>query len=80
MDKTQSINVAFDRVILLLLFSACQVFIPMTMRSCNSLTRRNTLCVSNVKTLLGDYKDALQVSPKVSVELAWIKTRICHSV
>jgi len=38
MDKTQTINVACDRVILLLLFSACQVFIPMTMRSCNSLT------------------------------------------
>ena len=38
MDETQIINVACDRVILLLLFSACQVFIPMTMKSCNPLT------------------------------------------
>ena len=38
MDKTQTINIAFDRVSLLLLFSACQVSVPMTMRSCNSLT------------------------------------------
>ena len=38
MEKIQIINVACDRVILLLLFSTCQVLIPMTMRSCNSLT------------------------------------------
>ena len=37
-------------------------------------------CVlSNITTLLGDYKDALQVSPKVFVELAQIDIRICHS-
>ena len=38
MDKPQTMNVACDRVILLLLFSECQVFIPMTMRSYNLLT------------------------------------------
>ena len=37
MDKTQTINVAYDRVILLILFSACQAFVRMTMRSYNSL-------------------------------------------
>ena len=38
-------------------------------------------CVlSNVTTQLGDHKDALQVSPKVFVELAWIEIGICHSV
>ena len=37
-------------------------------------------CVlSNITTELGDHKDALHVSPKVSVELAWIEIRICHS-
>ena len=80
MDKTQTINVAYDRVSLLLLFSACQVSIPMTMRSCNSLTPEEYLVCINVTTLLGDYKDALQVSPRVSVELTWIKTGLCYSV
>ena len=46
MDKTQTINVACDRVILLLLFSACQAFIPMTMRSYNSLaTEEYPVCI-----------------------------------
>ena len=37
-------------------------------------------CVlSNITTKLGDYKDALQVSSKVFVELAQIEIRICHS-
>ena len=36
MDKTQTMNIACDRVVLLLLFSACQVFVPMTMRPYNS--------------------------------------------
>ena len=35
MDKTQTLNVEFDRVSLLLLFSACQVSVSMIMRSCN---------------------------------------------
>ena len=40
-----------------------------------------TPCVlSNITTYLGDFKDALQVSPKVFVELAQIEIRICHSV
>jgi hypothetical protein len=38
MDKTQTMNVAYDRVSLLLSFSTCQVYVPMTLRSCNSLT------------------------------------------
>ena len=80
MDKTQTMNVAYDRVSLLLLFSACQVYVPMTMRSWKSLTPKEYLCVSIVTRLLGDYKDALQLSPKVSVKLAWIKTGICYSV
>ena len=38
-------------------------------------------CVlSNVTTYMGDYKDALQVSPKVLVGLAQIENKICHSV
>ena len=37
-------------------------------------------CVlSNDTTKLGDYKDALQVSPKVSVVLAKTEIRIDHS-
>ena len=41
---------------------------------------RGTPCVlRNVTTLLGDYKGALQVSPKVLVELAYFEIRICHS-
>ena len=76
MDKTQITNVAYDRVSLLLLFSACQVYVPMTMRSCNSRTPEE--CLVCIK--LGDYKGALQVSPRVSVELAWINTGICYSV
>ena len=40
-----------------------------------------TLCVlSNVTMQMGDYKDALQVSPKVFVGLAQIEIRICHYV
>ena len=40
-----------------------------------------TPCVlSNGTTLQGDYKDALQVSPKVFVGLAQIENIICHSV
>ena len=35
--------------------------------------------LSNITTLLGDYKDALQVSPKVFLDLAWIEIMICHS-
>ena len=34
--------------------------------------------ISKVTTYLGDHKDALQVSPKVIVELAYIEIRICH--
>ena len=80
MDKTQTINVAYDCVILTLLFSTCQVYIPMTMRSCNSITPEERLVCIKRRNELGDYKGALQVSLKVSVELAWIKSGICHSV
>ena len=39
-----------------------------------------TLCVlPNVTTQMGDYKGALQVSPKVLVGLAYFEIRICHS-
>ena len=37
---------------------------------CDLNTEGMPCVVSNVKTQLGDYKDALQVSPMVSVELA----------
>ena len=36
--------------------------------------------LSNVTTSLGDHKYALQVSPNVCVELAWIDIGISHSV
>ena len=38
MDKTQTMNVAYARVNLLLLFSHVNVCVPMTMRLCNSRT------------------------------------------
>ena len=53
MDKTQIINVARDRVILLLLFSACQVFIPMTMRSCNLLAPEEYLVCIKRRNVTG---------------------------
>ena len=36
--------------------------------------------LTNVTTKPGDYKDAIQVSPKVFVGLAQIKIKICHSM
>ena len=53
MDKTQIINVAYDRVSLLLLFSACQVSVPMTMRSCNSLTPEEYLVCIKRRNVTG---------------------------
>ena len=41
--------------------------------------RRNTLCATKRDNVTGDYKGALQVSPKVHVELAYFEIRICHS-
>ena len=43
MDKTQTMNVAYDRVSLLILFLHVKVSIPMTMRSSNSLTPKEYL-------------------------------------
>ena len=38
LNKTQTINVAYDRIKFIAIISACQVSVPMTMRSCNPLT------------------------------------------
>ena len=52
MDKTQTMNIAYDRVSLLLLFFACQVSVPMTMRSCNSLTPEEYLvCIKHYNAI-----------------------------
>ena len=53
MDKTQTMNVAYDRVSLLLLFSACQVSVPLTMRSCNSLTSEEYLVCIKRRNVTG---------------------------
>ena len=53
MDKTQTMNIAYDRVSLLLLFSACQVSVPMTMRSCNSLTPEEYLVCIKHRNITG---------------------------
>ena len=38
MDKTQTINVAYDRVKFIAIIFYMSSIVPMTMRSCNSLT------------------------------------------
>ena len=53
MAKTQTVNVAYDRVSLLLLFSACQVLVPLTMRSCNSLTPEESLVCIKRRNVTG---------------------------
>ena len=39
MDKTQTMNVAYDHIkFIAIIFCMSSVYVPMTMRSCNSLT------------------------------------------
>ena len=79
MDKTQTINVAHNRIKFIAIVF-CMSSICSYDHEIMQLTDTGGIpCVSNIATLLGHYKGALQVSPKVSVELAWIKTGICHS-
>ena len=78
MDKTQTMNVEYDRVkfiaIVFCMSSICYYNHAIMQRTDTG----GVPCV--YQTSLGDYKGALQVSLRVSVELAWIKTGICHSV
>ena len=81
MDKTLSLAQHYDRYS----FIATAFFMTYTCSSDYDVMQlpntEGTPCVlSNITTSMGDYKDALQVSPKVFVELAQIKIRICHSV
>ena len=81
MDMTHPLAQHYDRVN----FISTAFFMTYTSSSdyeiMQLLNTGGTLCVlPNVTTQKGDYKGALQVSPKVSVELAWIETGIFHSV
>ena len=53
MDKTQTMNIAYDRASLMLLCYACQVSVPMTMRSCNSLTPEEYLVCIKHRNIVG---------------------------
>ena len=80
MDKTHPLAQHNDRLVLLLLLSSCQIRIPSTKRLCNSrIPEEYLVCYKMSQHNWGDYKDALQVSPKVFVGLAQIEIRICHS-
>ena len=81
MDKTHLLGQHYDRDS----FIATSFFMTYTCSSDYEIMQLpntgGTPCVlSNVTTQLGDYKDALQLFPKVFVGLAQIKIRICHSV
>ena len=81
MDKTQAINVGYDSIkFIVTVFCMSSIYVPMTMRSYNSLTPEEYLTCTKRCNVTGDYKGALQVSSRVVVELAWSKTGICHSV
>ena len=80
MDKTHPLAQHYDR----LSFTAIAFFMTYTCSYDYEIMQLpntgGTLCVlPNIKTELGDYKGALQVSPMVLVELAQIEIRICHS-
>ena len=80
MDKTHSLAQHYDRYS----FIATAFFMTYTCSSDYEIMQLpntgGTPCVlSNVTMKKGDYKDALQVSPMVFVELAQIEIRICHS-
>ena len=53
MDKTQTMNVAYDRVKFIAIVFACQVSVPMTMRSCNSLTPEEYLVCIKRRNVTG---------------------------
>ena len=81
MDMTHPLAQHYDRVS----FIATAFFMTYTSSSDYEIMQLpntgGTLCVlPNVTTSKGDYKGALQVSPKVFVGLAQIEIRICHSV
>ena len=87
MDKTQTINIAYDRVKFIAIFFACQVYVPMTMRSCNSLileeylvciqmSLHNRLIIKALyrylrRCLLGWHRSRLDLSLRVSERYLW---------
>ena len=80
MDKTHPLAQHYDRYS----FIATTFFMTYTRSSDYEImqlpnTGRTTCVLSNVTTM-GDFKDVVQVSPKVFIELAQIKIRIFHSV
>ena len=79
MDKTHPLAKQYDRLV----FSAIAFFMTYTCSYDYEIMQLpdtgGTPCVLSNVTTQGDYKDALQVSPKVFVGLAQIEIRICHS-
>ena len=78
-DLTHSVSLALDRLVCPIAF-----FMTYTCSYDYEIMQLpftgGTLCVlPNITTQLGDYKGALQVSPKVLVELAYFEIRTCHS-
>ena len=81
MEKTHSLAQHYDRYS----FIATAFFMTYTCSSDYEIMQLpntgGTLCVLSIFTTeMGDYKDALHVSPKVFVGLAQVEIRICHSV
>ena len=79
MDKTQTMNIAYDRVKFIAIIFGMSSICSYDREIIQLTDTEGVPCVYQMSPL-GDYKGALQVSPRVSVELAWIKAGIYYSV